>query len=173
TLADADGDVIGIERALGGEQPVALLVLLANADRLVGGPVQLLAYLHLDERAFFLDHDDEVEAGGESKKLIARDRPGTTDLEQTQAETVAPHLVNAEFVERLAHVEIRLAGGDDADARIVAAGRDRLVDGIGAQEREHGVALEIVQARFLAEDRIDEADIESALRTLEIGRIGD
>ena len=61
-LADADRDVVGIERALDREQPVALLVLLADADRLVGGAVKLLAHLHFDQRALLLDHDDEVEA---------------------------------------------------------------------------------------------------------------
>ena len=61
-LADADRDVVRIERALDREQPVALLVLLADADRLVGGAVELLAHLHFDQRALLLDHDDEIEA---------------------------------------------------------------------------------------------------------------
>ena len=67
-LADADRDVVRIERALDRKQPVALLVLLADADRLVGGAVELLAHLHFDQRALLLDHDDEVEA-------LARTRP--------------------------------------------------------------------------------------------------
>ena len=61
-LADADRDLVGIERALDREQPVAALVLLADAGRLVGGAVKLLAHLHFDQRALLLDHDDEVEA---------------------------------------------------------------------------------------------------------------
>ena len=60
-LADADRDIVGIERALDREQPVALLVLLADADRLVGGAVKLLAHLHFDQRTLLLDHDDEIE----------------------------------------------------------------------------------------------------------------
>ena len=44
------------------------------------------------------------------------------------------------------------------------------VELVGAHEGEHGVALVIVQARFLAEDGVDEADVEPALRHLEIGR---
>ena len=117
-LADADGDIVGIERALDREQPVALLVLLADADRLVGGAVKLLAHLHFDQRALLLDHDDEVEALREIGEFLPADRPRAGDLENAQAEIVAFDLVDAELVERLAHVEIGLAGGDDADLRI-------------------------------------------------------
>ncbi len=172
-LADADGDVVGIERALDREQPVALLVLLADADRLIGGAVELLAHLHFDERALLLHHDDEVEAGGEIGKLLARDRPGAAELEDAQAEVVALDLVEAELVEGLAHVEIGLAGGDDADLRIAAAGGDHLVELVGAQEGEHGVALEVVQARFLAEDGVDQPDVEPAVRHDEVFRRDD
>ena len=169
-LADADRDLVGIERALDREQPVALLVLLADADRLVGGTVELLAHLHFDQRALLLHHDDEIEAVGEGDELLARDRPRAADLEQAQAEIVALDLVDAELVEGLADVEIGLAGGDDADLRVTAAGGDDLVELVGAQEGEHGVALEIVQARFLAEDGVDQADVETAFRHDEIGR---
>ena len=61
-LADADRNFVGIERALDRKQPVALLVLLADADRLIGGAVKFLADLDFEERAFFLDDDDEIEA---------------------------------------------------------------------------------------------------------------
>ena len=92
-LADADRHVIGIERALDREQPVSLLVLLADADRLIGGAVKLLAHLHFDQRTFFLDHDDEIEAAREFRELLAIDRPNAADLEQAQAEVVAFHFV--------------------------------------------------------------------------------
>ena len=100
------GDVVGIERALDREQPVALLVLLADADRLVGAAVKFLAHLHFDQRALLLDHDDEIEALRKFGKFLPADRPDAADLEQAQAQFVASHLVYAEFVERLAHVEI-------------------------------------------------------------------
>ena len=168
-LADADGDVVGIERALDREQPVAVLVLLADADRLIGGAVQFLAHLHFDQRALFLDHDDEIEPLRELGQFLARDRPDAGDLEQPDAEVVALDLVDAELVEGLAHVEIGLAGGDDADLGRAAAGGDDLVELVGAHEGEHGVALEIVQARFLAEEGVGEADVEAALRHGEVG----
>ena len=113
-LADADRDLVRIERALDRKQPIAALVFLADADRLIGGAVKLLAHLHLDERALFLDHDDHVEALSELLQGLLAERPGTADLEQPDAEIVGAHLVDAEIVEGLPHVEIALAGGDDA-----------------------------------------------------------
>src|SRR5665213_1155755 len=168
-LANGDRDVVGIERALDREQPVALLVLLADADRLIGGAVQFLARLHFDQRTLLLDHNDEIEALRKVQKLLAVDRPDATDLEQAQADIIAFHFVDAEFIERLADVEIGLAGGDDADLRIAPAGRDDLVELVGAHEGQHGVALEIVQAGFLTEDGILQADVETAFGHVEIG----
>ena len=86
---------------------------------------------------------------------------------------IALQLVEAELVERLAHVEIGLAGGDDADLRAAAAGGDDLVELVGAHEGEHGVALEVVQPRFLAEKRVLKADVEAAVGHDEIGRRDD
>jgi len=169
-LADADRNVVGIERTLHREQPVALLVLLADANGLVRQTVKLLADLHLDQRALFLDDDDEVETAGEIDQFLPRDRPRAADLEQADAEVVTLDFVDAEFVERLTHVEIGFAGRDDADLRRAAAGRDRLVDLVGAHESQHRVALVVVQPRFLAENGVDQPDVEPAFRHGEIGR---
>ena len=125
------------------------------------------------QRALLLDDDDQIETGGELGKLAPADRPRAPDLVEPDAELVAFDFVDAEFVERLADVEIALAGGDDADLRIAAARGNGVVDLVGAQKREHGVALVIVQPRFLGQDRIVEADIEAALRHDEIGRGND
>src|SRR5258708_25031062 len=100
-LAARDGDIVRIERALDGEQPVLLLVALADDHRLVGRAVKLLAHLHFDQRALLLDADDEVEPLGEGLELGARDRPGACDLEQANAEAVAFDLLDAELIERL------------------------------------------------------------------------
>ncbi len=172
-LADADRDLVGIERALHREQPVAALVLLADADRLIGGAVELLAHLHLDERALLLDHDDQLETRGELLEVALADRPRAADLVEPDAEIVAGDLVDAELVQRLAHVEIALADGDDADLRPAAARGDVLVELVGAHEGEHGVALVVVQARLLAEDGVAQADVEAAFRHGEVLRDDD
>ncbi len=89
------------------------------------------------------------------------------------AEIVALQLVDAEFIECLTHIEIGLAGRNDADFWIAATGSDDLVELVGAHESQHGVALVVVQARFLAQNGIGEADVEPARRHLEIGRRDD
>ena len=94
-------------------------------------------------------------------------------LNSAQAEVVALDFVDAEFVEGLAHVEIGLAGGDDADLGRAAARGDDLVELVGAHEGEHGVALEVVQARFLAEEGVGQADVEAAFGHAEIVRRDD
>src|SRR5947209_513257 len=111
-LANADGDVVRIERALDRKQPPALLVLLADAGRLVRGAIKLLAHLDLDERALLLDYDDEIQPFGELLELALAQRPWAGDLVDADAEIVAPHLVEAELVERLAHVEVALSHRD-------------------------------------------------------------
>jgi hypothetical protein len=172
-LADADGDVVRIERAFDREQPIALLVFLADADRLVGRAIKFLAHLHFDQRALFLDDDDEIESLREFGEFLAANRPHAGDLEQAQAEIVALDLIDPELVEGLPHIEIRFAGGDDADLGRAASGRDDPVELVGAHEGEHGVALEIVQARFLPEKRIGQPDIQAARRHAKIFRRND
>ena len=61
-LAELDGDVGGVERVLGREQPLLVLVLLAEHARALGQIVELLLDLRLDQRALLLDHQDQVEA---------------------------------------------------------------------------------------------------------------
>src|SRR5262249_25958095 len=161
-LADADCDLVGIERALDREQPPALLVLLTDADRLVRCTVELFAHLHLDQRPLFLDHDDELEAVGEFLEILLADRPGARDLVETNTEIIAPDFIDTELVERLTHVEIALADRDDADFRPPAAGGDILIELVRAHECEHGVAFVVVQPRLLAQNGIAQADVEPA-----------
>src|SRR6188508_1932852 len=163
-FADADGDIVRVECALDREKPVALLILLADAHRLVDRAVELFAYLHLDERPLFLDYDNEIEALGELGKLLPADRPHTGNFEDAQAEIVALHLVDTELIERLVHIEVGFSGRDNADFRRSAAGSDDPIESVGAHEGQHRIALEVVQARFLSEDRVDKPDIEPAVR---------
>ena len=123
-LADRDRDVVRVERALHRKQPLFLFVALADHHRRVRNAVKLLAHLHFDQRALLLDHDDELEPLGEVAQLRTRDRPRAADLEQPDAEVVALHLVDAELIERLAHVEVALADRDDADPGVRPARRD-------------------------------------------------
>ena len=60
-----------------------------------------------------------------------------------------------------AHVEIALAAGDDADLGVRPAAGDDAVELVGAGEGQDGGALVVVQARFLVERLVAEADVEA------------
>ncbi len=70
--------------------------------------------------------------------MLDVERPRAADLEQPDAELVGARLVDAEVVERLAHVEIALADGDDADLGVLAARIDDAVEAVGADEGGRG-----------------------------------
>ena len=83
------------------------------------------------------------------------------DLVEADAELVGLHLIDAELIEGLAHIEIALAAGDDADLGVGAAAGDDAVELVGAGEGQDGGALVVVQARFLVERLVAEADVEA------------
>src|SRR6185437_7207787 len=122
-----------------------------------------------DEGALLFNNDDEIKSLCEVGEFLPADRPDAGNLEQPQAKVIAFNLVNAEFVEGLTHVEIGFPGGDDADLGRPSTRRDDLVELVGAHEGQHGVALEVVQARFLAEESICQPDVQAARRHREIG----
>ena len=170
-LADLDGDVAGIERVLGREQPLLVLVLLAEHARAVGQIVELLLDLRLDQRALLLDDQDQIEAFGELQHALRLERPGHGDLVESQAQLVglAPRRCRARRAPRARR---------DSSCRMVmmpifgfgAAAGDDAVELVGAGEGEDGGALVVVQARFLVERLVAEADVEAAGRHDEIVR---
>ena len=98
------------------------------------------------------------------------ERPGHRHLVEAQARRArASRLADAELFERLAHVEIGFAGGDDAEARLRRIDDDA-VEPVGAGEGERRRQLEAMQPRFLVERRVGPADVEPARRHLEILR---
>ena len=119
--ADRDGDVVRIECGLDREKPVRVLVLFADDHRLVRCAVELFPHLHFDERALLLDDNDHVEAAREFHEAARLERPGTSDFVEANAEIVRLHLIDAEIIPRLTHVEIGFADRDDADLGVRSA----------------------------------------------------
>src|SRR3546814_14621404 len=95
---------------------LARLVELANhaRARIAAPVVKLLLHLVLDDRALLLDDQDFLQALGEAPDAFALERPGHADLVDGKADLPGTRLVDAEVVQGLTHVEIGLAGGDDA-----------------------------------------------------------
>ncbi len=153
------------------QQRVALLVELADHPRtLADGPVvELSGELVLDDAALLLDHQYLVQPLGE---LVHRDRfqrPAHANLEHAQADRGAQRFVQAQVVQRLTHVEIGLAGGDDAKPRIRRI-EHHPVQVVGPGEGACGVDLVQVEALFLSQRRVRPADVHAVLGQLEIFR---
>ncbi len=100
-------------RAMGGIEGGPVEILADDARR-VRGPVEDRADLVLEQRAFLLDHDDEIEPLGEIAHGDRIERPHHADLEEAQAERRAV-VAEAQVAERLQEILPRLAGRDDAD----------------------------------------------------------
>src|SRR3546814_5066773 len=86
-----------------------------------------------------------------SSDVCSSDLPGT-------------RLVDAEVVQGLTHVEIGLAGGDDAEAALAVA-EHHAVELVGAREGEGGVDLVAVQALLLRQRRVRPADVQDRKST--------
>ncbi len=166
----------GSELAVGGQNPVPLFVELADHSRadICAPVVELFLQLVLDDGALFLDDQDFLQALGELPHAVALQRPDHAHLEQGEADVGGHGLVDPEVVQRLAHVEIGLAGGDDAEAPLGAVDH-RPVQMIGPGEGQCRIELAAVQSLLLLHhvQSAVPADIEAVGRHLEVVRPGD
>ena len=172
-LADGNGDIGRLERALGVEQPVIVLVLLADHPRPIGRVEKLLLDLRLDQGALLLDHHDCFEAICEARDAPRLQRPDHADLVEPDAELVRPHLVDAKLIERLPHIEIAFARCDYAELRRRTSAHHEAVELVSAGERQYRGALVVVQALLFREGLVAEPDVEPPGRHPELVLAGD
>ena len=131
--------------ALGRHRPFAGFVVLADhAGPNVFAPVvEHFLQLVFDDLALLLDHQDFFEALSEIAYRLRFQRPGHAHLEQAQADVGGVGCIDAEVVERLAHVEVGLAAGDDAQPRARAV-EDDAVELVGARIGDRRIDLEFL-----------------------------
>jgi hypothetical protein len=129
--------------------------------------VQLFLDRIFENLTLFFDHQNLVEPLREAMRALRFERPHAADLIKPDADARTGCVVETEIGERLAHVEIRLAAGHDAEARMRRIDFDA-VQLVRAHVGERGVPLEVEQTRFLHERRIGPADIQAALGHREI-----
>ncbi len=148
-----------------------MLVVLADdaRPRAAGPVVHRLLHLALDEGVLLLDDQDVLQPAREALQADRFQRPGHADLVDADAQVQARALVQAQVLQRLQHVQVGLAGGDDAQARLRRIDH-QAVDAIGARERLRGLDRVLVQAHFLLQRRVGPADVEAADRHLEVLR---
>jgi len=92
-------------------RPFPFFVELADHARpnVLAPVVELFLELVFDELAFLLDDEDLFEPFGETAHPFGFERPDHADLVDAQADLRGERLVDAQIVERLAHVQISLA----------------------------------------------------------------
>ena len=146
--------------ARGREQgPVALVALAVDAG-CAGRRVQHVLELGLDEGALLLDDEDGVEPLGEATRALRLQRKRHRDLVEPDAEPPRRGLVDAEVLERLADIEVGLAGGRDPEPRPVRVPH-RAVEPVGAAERPDRLELALIEPLLLLLRRVRPADPET------------
>src|SRR5712691_3218875 len=146
-----------------GDRPLAVVVELADhawCAHALAPVVELFLDLVLDDLALFLDVEDLFEPFGEASRPLRLERPGHRDLVETDAGVRGDALVDSEVGERLQGIPVGFAGRDDAESGLGAVPNDA-IEPVRAAVRERRVHLEVEQARFLLEEGVRPADVET------------
>ena len=153
---------LGVEQPRADGRGAAALVVLADDTRpYTRQVVQDLLDLALDEGALLLDDEDLLEPRGKLAQALGLERPRECRLVQAQPERGGGLLADAEQVERLADVEVGLAGADDAEAGLRRVEHDAIKPVrayVGLCRSEPMVE----EARLLLRRRVGPAQTEAA-----------
>src|SRR5712664_2508103 len=153
-----------------GDRPLAVVVELADHTwraRALAPVVELFLDLVLDDLALFLDDEDLFEPFGEAARSLRLERPGHRHLVETDARIRGNALVDSEVGERLQGIAEGLSGGHDAESGPRAIPNDA-IQPVRAAVRERRVHLVVEQARFLLEEGVRPADVETPRRHGEV-----
>src|SRR6185437_12746921 len=90
-------------------------------------------------------------------------------LVDAQADVSGDLRVDAQVGERLHHVAVGLSCGDDPQSCLGTV-KNNTVERVGAHVGERGVDLPVEDARFLLEDAVGPADVQSVRRRDKVGR---
>ena len=155
------------EFAFVGDEGRSGFVVLPDQARTIRLVVENARELLLDERSFLLDHQDVLEVPAERDGARRFEGPAECDLVDRNAEFRRPRLVDAELLERLAHVEVGLARGDDAQP---AAGRvdHDPVESVGAHVGLGGGEFHLEELPLDFQQRIAAADVVVSFREREL-----
>ena len=165
----------GSELAHLAQQRAGVLVQLAGEARPAVGRlvVEDGGNLVLDDRVLFLDHEDLLACVREVPKALRLQRPHHADLVHGDPEFRAARLVQPQAAQRLDHVQIGLAGADQAEPVVARAAPGQPVQPVGAHPGlGSGMALLEMPRLDLQRRAVARAQVQAARRQLEIGRDG-
>ena len=99
--------------------------------------VEHVGQLLFDDRALLLDHHQLIAAIGEGFHAFRLNRPAHTHFIKANPRSLCPGGIKPQRIERLEHVECRLAGGDNPQPAPPATAKQHLVDPVGAGKGLH------------------------------------
>src|SRR3954451_20265825 len=105
-FADGKRDLVGLESAVGRKEMIAVLVLLADDQRMFAAVEEQLPHVGFDEEPLLFDADDEIEPLRELLRDNGIERPDHAELEDPEPDPCRYGLVYPEFFQRLANIEI-------------------------------------------------------------------
>ncbi len=164
--------IAGVSSACGGSSqspcgrthsPFSSNLPMTRGTHVVAPVVELLLDLVLDDLALLLDDEDLGQTFREMTDAFRLQRPRHRDLEQADADLGGVRLGDTEVVERLPHVEIALAAGDDAEpgARGI---HDDAVEPVDAAVVQGGVDLVVLHPRLGLQEAVGPADRHAVRR---------
>ena len=121
--------------------------------------------LLLDQWPLLLDDQNLLQPRRKASRALGLERPGHRDLVERQAEFRCEARVDPQLLERLAHVQVGLAGGHDSESPPRAVERDP-VETVGAHEGLCGLEALLEQALFGVQRQVSPTNPESGLRSL-------
>ncbi len=124
--------------------------------------------LHLDQLAFFLDHDDQVQPLGPVVKPAHVQRESLPHLICGHPQTLGLGLVNIQQRQRMHQIQPVLACGHKSDLGTRFA-PDAFVHFIGMGKGLGGETLVVNHPRFLLCRGVQQANVQPALGHVEIG----
>ena len=129
--------------------------------------VELTGKLVLDDGALLLHHQDFLQPLGKIVGGARLQRPGHAHLVDAQANLRGHGVVDAHVLQRLHHVQIGLAGGDDAKARIGAI-HDDAVEAVHPGKLPRRIDLVFVEPQFLLQRLVWPAPVHPIERQLKL-----
>ena len=141
---------------------LALVELAVDARAHIVAPVvELFLQRIFQDLALFLDDQDFLQPGGEFARVLRVQRPDAAHLQHADARLRAGRLVQPQVVERLAHVQIGLARGHDAEMRARRV-QHHPIQLVGAHIGQRRIPFVVQQPRLLGQRRIRPADVQAA-----------
>ncbi len=149
--------------------PLALVIVLADDAwaHIFAPVVELFLQLVLDELPFLLDDENFIQPFREVPHALGIERPRHRDLVQANADLGGCRGVDAELIQRLAHIEIGFAGGDDAEPRARAVHHDA-AEPVRAHIGHRRVNFVALEPQLLRQRLVGPADVEPVGRHFEI-----